>query len=371
MKISIQPKKKELPNFFSIKTAFSLSFLLLSCFFSRAQQVTEIITDFGGYWRTNTTTNNTTKPTDSHNLLAFTVGGTLYSTGANNAILTSNAVSFTNGNFKCLPITSVTGTITTAACAIGLAINYDGVPNGFSNPLPTVKMKDVLTDGINGLDIGTGVIDFPSTAKLTFPIQSIDVNSIADAKPDILFTQIADADPVKTDTMYFVNASNIVVGNKIVITWSSVQVLGNYLVDFYDLQRNVTCDQAVITAGLAANNTRPLRLTAFRLSDFGITSANKASVVSLVLQPSGKSDIGFVAYNTDGFVITPPTITQQPQTQIVCTGAASTATFSVVATGTSDTYQWRKDGVDIAGATSASCTISPVTGSSAGTYDVV
>ncbi|GEO10324.1 immunoglobulin domain-containing protein [Segetibacter aerophilus] len=367
----LQPGQLQTLNIFTKKTVFSFFVFLLTSTYLQAQQVTEIITDFGGYWRTNTTTNNATKPNDGHNLLAFTVGGTLYSTGANNTTLTSKGVSFTTGNYKCLPITSVTGSITSVACAIGLAINYDGAPAGYSTPLPTVKMKDVLTDGTNGLNLGTGVIDIPTSAKLTFPVQSIDANSIADAKPDILFTQIADPDPIKTDTMYFVNSANVVVGNKIVVSWSSVQVLGTYLVDFYDLQRNVPCDQAVITGGIAPNNTRPIRLTAFKLSDFGINSTNKASVASLVLQPSGKSDIGFVAYNTDGFVIAPPTITQQPQTQVVCTGAASVATFSVVATGTSDTYQWRKNDVSIPGATGTVYTISPVTASSAGAYDVV
>ena len=371
MIIFIPAKKNKITQTGFGKTVCFGFILLLSSFFSKAQQVTEIITDFGGYWRTNTTTNNTTQPNDSHNLLAFTVGGTLYSTGANNAVLTSNGVSFTNGNFKCLPITSVTGTITSVACAIGLAVNYDGVPNGYSNPLPTVKMKDVLTDGINGLNIGTGVIDIPVSARLTFSVQSIDSSSIADAKPDILFTQIANPDPVKTDTMYFVNSSGTVVGNKIVVSWSSVSSLANYLVDFYNLQTNVPCDQATITGGLAYNQIRPLRLTAFKLSDFGITSMNKISVANLILQPSGKSDVGFVAYNSDAFVITPPAITSQPQTQVVCTGASSSATFSVTATGTGDTYQWRRDGVNITGATNSSYTISPVTAGSAGTYDVI
>ena len=136
--------------------------------------------------------------------------------------------------------------------------------------------------------------------------------------PIYLFTQIADISPGYTDTMYFVNSSGVVVGNKIVVSWISVPVLGNYLVDFYDLQRNVPCDQAAITGVIAVNNTRPLRLTAFKLSDFGITVSNKASVSSLILQPSGKSDVGFVAYNSDAFVIAPPTITTQPQTTVVC-----------------------------------------------------
>ncbi len=53
--------------------------------------------------------------------------------------------------------------------------------------------------------------------------------------------------------------------------------------------------------------------------------------------------------------IVPPSITTQPQSVTVTAG--QTATFTVVATGTAPlAYQWRRNGVDIAGATSASYT---------------
>jgi hypothetical protein len=54
-------------------------------------------------------------------------------------------------------------------------------------------------------------------------------------------------------------------------------------------------------------------------------------------------------------VITPPSIATQPVSQTVNLG--QTATFSVAATGTAPlSYQWRKNGVAISGATSASYT---------------
>jgi gliding motility-associated-like protein/uncharacterized repeat protein (TIGR01451 family) len=53
-----------------------------------------------------------------------------------------------------------------------------------------------------------------------------------------------------------------------------------------------------------------------------------------------------------------PIITIQPTNQIACVG--SSVSFSVVATGTGLTYQWRKGNVDITGATSATLTINPV-----------
>lgn len=64
------------------------------------------------------------------------------------------------------------------------------------------------------------------------------------------------------------------------------------------------------------------------------------------------------------------TIGTQPTAQTVCTGG--TVTFTVAATGTGTlAYQWRKGGNDIAGATSDTYTINPVTTADAGNYDVV
>jgi Immunoglobulin domain/PA14 domain len=57
---------------------------------------------------------------------------------------------------------------------------------------------------------------------------------------------------------------------------------------------------------------------------------------------------------------TPPVITTQPASQTVIAG--QTATFSVTATGTAPlTYQWRRNGGNISGATSASYTTPPTT----------
>ena len=69
-------------------------------------------------------------------------------------------------------------------------------------------------------------------------------------------------------------------------------------------------------------------------------------------------------------VITPPTITAQPAAQTVNAGSA--ATFSVAASGTSPfTYQWRKNGSDIAGANGASLSVAGAQDADAGTYTVV
>lgn len=67
---------------------------------------------------------------------------------------------------------------------------------------------------------------------------------------------------------------------------------------------------------------------------------------------------------------TAPSITQAPQSQTVLTGA--TVAFNVSATGSpAPTFQWRKDGVVLAGQTKPSLILTNVTAANAGSYTVV
>ncbi|NBO56676.1 MAG: hypothetical protein EBU84_19255, partial [Actinobacteria bacterium] len=67
---------------------------------------------------------------------------------------------------------------------------------------------------------------------------------------------------------------------------------------------------------------------------------------------------------------TAPAISSQPQSQTV--NAGSQVTFSVTATGApAPTYQWKKNGSDIGGATNASYVISSAVAGDAGSYTVV
>src|SRR4030042_1788448 len=63
-----------------------------------------------------------------------------------------------------------------------------------------------------------------------------------------------------------------------------------------------------------------------------------------------------------------PAITGQPSNQITCPG--SSVSFSVTATGDGLTYQWKKGGSDISGATSSTYTISSPAETDEGSYTV-
>jgi len=76
------------------------------------------------------------------------------------------------------------------------------------------------------------------------------------------------------------------------------------------------------------------------------------------------------AYLNNKYFYAAPDITAQPTDAAVAVGG--NATFSVSATGTpAPTYQWRKDGANLSGATNATLTIASAQAGSAGSYTVL
>ncbi len=118
---------------------------------------------------------------------------------------------------------------------------------------------------------------------------------------------------------------------------------------------------------LFANGGRESSLTLNNLQD------SDAGNYTVFVSNSGGSVTSAVATLTvlpPSAVATAPVITTQPASQSVAPG--TTVTLVVAATGTAPlTYQWRKDGTAIAGATSAALSLAGVTANSAGAYSVV
>ncbi|MBI2927643.1 MAG: immunoglobulin domain-containing protein [Verrucomicrobia bacterium] len=118
--------------------------------------------------------------------------------------------------------------------------------------------------------------------------------------------------------------------------------------------------------------------------DLRIRGANTALLTISKVQPSDEAKYSVQVRNPFGellskvavlFLGRPPTITAQPEGQTEAPGG--TATFKLAATGTAPlSFQWRKDGSDlrdsarIAGATTATLTISDLQASDAGLYTV-
>lgn len=101
-------------------------------------------------------------------------------------------------------------------------------------------------------------------------------------------------------------------------------------------------------ATIAGATTASYTLAAATLGDSG------AQFSVVVSNSAGNVTSGNAALTVNPAIVA-PAITTQPQSVTVTAG--QTATFSVVATGTAPlAYQWRRNGADVAGATSASYT---------------
>ena len=101
----------------------------------------------------------------------------------------------------------------------------------------------------------------------------------------------------------------------------------------------------------------------------GATAADAATYTLVATSSIGSATSNAVTLTVTGLG-TAPTITTQPSASAVSVGSA--ASFTVVASGTSPlTYDWKKDGTSIIGATNATYTIGSAATTAAGSYTVV
>jgi uncharacterized protein (TIGR03437 family) len=116
----------------------------------------------------------------------------------------------------------------------------------------------------------------------------------------------------------------------------------------------------------------------WRRGGVAINSAtgNSYTINSVTVADAGSYDVvvtstcGILTSSAASLSVNPATaITAQPTNQVSCLDGA--VSFSVAATGANLSYQWRKNGANINGATNSSFAINPVAAGDAGSYDIV
>ncbi len=272
-------------------TVTALSVFLLQ---SNAQtNVTGIYTDYNGFWQSAAGNINSVHPDDSHNLLAFTVGGTTYSTNVNDAVLATNNVPFSPEEFKALPVASIP-----SGGVLGVGNNYGGFsgqPGG--QPVPvTNNFATYLMDGTNGLDLGTGIYNSPLGAERQYTVSAANASAIG-GSPDIIINQIGQPpSSTENDILRFYDASGNTVGNTVTVDVSALPIVGTGNWKFYQPGNPPTYESGL-------QGTRDIRFLTFDLSDFGITAANIGNITGFGHTLSGKSDQAFTAYNSASLVL--------------------------------------------------------------------
>lgn len=342
-----------------------------------AAAITRYTSDYNNTYWVSSTAGGAVVPNNHHNVTSFTQGGVVYSTGVNDTQIAANNASFTAADFRAFAISNLPGNTGAPSNFLVFGKAVDGDPGGsLSNAIVTSPaiagktVKDVLTDGIHGLNIGTGLTNVAAVMQLEFAISHIDQSKISDGIPDVMIPQIADVNSSQPDYYVFTDVQGNVVGNFRSNNFSTITEVANYAVDFFSLTAGSYNTAVASAAANTTTPTRPIRGAAFQLSDFGINAGNVASIAYFKILTGGDMDSAFYSYNANS-IVTLPYIVTQPASQAVCTQNASSATFSVVANGQALSYQWTKGGVNIPGANAASYTINNVTAADVATYRVV
>lgn len=277
---------------------FYLSIFVLGCLAhskTHAQTVvSQVFSDYGGFWQSQVGANNSVKPDNNHDLIGFTVNGVTYSTGVDDAALDANNITYEKRRFEALPV-SATPT-SGSGSYIGVGVEYGGTGN--VNPVPvTNNLAYYLTDGINGLNLGSGIYNLPAGQESRFEVSAIALDAIG-GDPDIVVTQMGSISGGKADEFRFYDKDGNTVGNVISVDLSKINVVGHIDMKFYAPGNPPTYDVSI-----SRNSDRELRLATYDFADFGLNATNVRNVVGFGQTLSGNSDQAFTAYNAASFTV--------------------------------------------------------------------
>ncbi|RYF20373.1 MAG: T9SS sorting signal type C domain-containing protein [Flavobacteriales bacterium] len=294
------PKIQSLIRSLFFKNLAILFFLISFNAFSQTT-ITRIHTDWKGYWTSNATTGVGNRPNTENNLLAFSWNGQTYSTGVSDNTLTTNGVVFNPQKFRALKIQTLgldSSTYLLQGSMIdGSASTATLVPPLAGSSATGAELASRLTDGTNGLTLGTGIANIKAgTAEFKVGTNNLNITGIGDGVPDLIVTQVAEpGGSGSADKFKFIDASGHTVGNEISIAFGSVTAIGTYSLDLFKADGG--------SNGFSPASTRDIRMIGIETSSFGITSANAGQVDRFVITFSGTSDCAFIAFNTSSLKI--------------------------------------------------------------------
>ena len=272
--------------------------------------VSEMFTNYKGLWRSGSGQLNNDFPDLSHELLAFTSNGTTYTTGildddiydSDNDGTVDGIDTDADGDVDVnvipsdwnafLPSNDITRELTLEARGNdGDLVNALGLTL-ISDP-STQRLNPMLTNGIRGLDLGTGVANVGDS--WFYNVSGIDLSTVGDGVPDILLSQVADPRGVSHTVGFFDEFGNPI-GNAITVRafggGALGTVIGRYRLDVYDINGNPRY----------TNTRRDYRLATIELSEFNIPINEMADVRILKINLSANADTSFIAFNMDSIL---------------------------------------------------------------------
>ena len=196
---------------------------------------------------------------------------------------------FVSQEFKAYSTDGVEGTTNNShyLAASDTSDGLEGSPESNGTPasnfpaLSGLSIYNTLIDGVNGLELGTGITNLNQNNTVRFFSGNGQVGALGNNVPDLLLTQIAQAGA--RDIYYYADIDGNVVGRPIRLfieeNQNNNEPLATNRWDFYRYQTGVSFDVAIPgTKQLGDNATRPLRMIAFKLEDFAIDATNIVNI---------------------------------------------------------------------------------------------
>jgi alpha-tubulin suppressor-like RCC1 family protein len=277
--------------------------------------------------------------------------------GANEANYTTPAttVADDNGTLFAVRVTNVAGTATSDNAALTVT----------AAPTPPVVSTQPANQTVNAGQTATFSVAATGTAPLAYQWQKNGSDIAGATSASFTTPATVDADTGSTFHVTITNAAGSVRSADATLTVTPLAVMPTITAQPADVSVNAgqAASFSVSTTGTAPLGFQWKRGGTAIAGATGATytlantapSDNGAQFTVTVSNAVGSVTSDVATLTVVGATGTAPTITTQPANQSVTVG--QTATFSVIAAGTSPfTYQWRKNGTAIGGATVASYT---------------
>lgn len=287
--------------------------------------------------------------------------------GATSPTLTLNSVTMTQsgGSYSCV-VSNVAGSATSSAAT--LTVN----PAIIAPTITTQPASQSVTAGANVIF----TIVASGTAPLSYQWRLNGANIGGATSATLTLTGVTVVQSGGSYSCVVSNAAGVATSSAAVLTVTAAAVAP--AIATQPANQTATAG-ANVTFSVVASGTAPLSYQ-WRLNGANIGGATSATLTlnAVTTNQSGGSyscvvtnGAGSATSSAATLTVNPapiaPTITLQPLSQTVTAGA--TVSFSVAANGTAPlSYQWRLNGVNMGGATSATLTLTSVTTNQGGSY---
>ncbi|KAB5490067.1 MULTISPECIES: hypothetical protein [Flagellimonas] len=270
--------------------------------------VTSIYTNYNGFWSSSAGSINPQSYDNVSTLLAFTVGSKTYATGVNSTAMID---SDSNGLFDLMdtdgngtgdisveetswtalrPVTKIKSGIRLEGRAI------DGNTSSAVGPLLTtggIPFNPYLYEGERGLDMSYAIANIGNAWY--FRLGGTNTPAYGDGQVDILLTQGAQLGSGSNyNRLHLLDEDGNYLGNGVEINWNTTPIVGNSIVDQYNVNDSPN----------ASNSKKNIRLAGVELAEFGLTPAERARAVIFRLEISANADPIFFVVNDNSFITT-------------------------------------------------------------------